>query len=164
MKDPLVAHCITGALRSFPEPRVFGSLREKLLDAFSSRYKVFVVVSFDCRVRTVDYLNASKSSHRASCAKDYFTSDIDRALAYLGAESFEVVPNRNAPSVDCPPARGEVDRHPAYWLQQQKTTSPPGQPFQGCPGNSHKSGHVEKLIASLHRLQTRKLINRLHHL
>lgn len=121
MKDPLVAHCITGALRSFPEPRVFGSLREKLLDAFSSRYKVFVVVSFDCRVRTVDYLNASKSSHRASCAKDYFTSDIDRALAYLGAESFEVVPNRNAPSVDCPSARGEVDRHPAYWLQQQKT-------------------------------------------
>ena len=118
--NPLVAHCITGALRTLPEPRVFSSIREKLLDSFSGRYKVFFVVGFDCRLGTHDYMNASANDWRARCYKDYTMSDVDRALAYIGAESFEVLPNRSPPTVDCK-ASQSVDRHPSYWLQVSKT-------------------------------------------
>lgn len=117
--DPLVAHCVTGALRSLPERRVFGSLREKLLDAFSARYTVFFVVSFDCRVGTHAYVNAT--TREAACARDYSTRDIDRALAFVGAESFEVVPNRAPPAASCATDRGALERSPSYWLQQHKT-------------------------------------------
>ena len=122
--NPLVAYCLTGALRTFPEPRIFSSIRENLIDSFSSRSVVFVVVSFDCRVSTYEVHNSTH--HRpvtkpAPCHKDYATRDLDRALAYVGAESFEVVPNRLPPPVNCP-AAPDLERYPGYWYQQDKTS------------------------------------------
>ena len=119
--DPMVAHCITGALRTLPEPRVFSSLRENLIDPFSRRHRVFVVVGFDCRVGTEEYLDKAKAASAASCAKDYSTAELDRALAFIGAESFEVMPNRAPPTVACTSSQSQVDRFPGYWLQTEKT-------------------------------------------
>ena len=116
--DPLVAHCITGALRSFGEPRIHGSIKENLIDSFSARARVFVVASFDCRLGMDSMLN--KSAATASCHYDYETHEIDRALNYIGAETFEVMPNRPPADVDCAVAKG-VERHPSFWYQQQKT-------------------------------------------
>ena len=36
-QDPYVAHCLTGAVRSFAEPRVFGSIKESLIDSMTER-------------------------------------------------------------------------------------------------------------------------------
>ena len=108
-------------MRTLPEPRVFGSIREKLLDSFSRRYKVFFVVGFDCRLGTHEYMNESSTSQSSQCVKDYTMSSIDRALAYIGAESFEILPNRPPPRVDCSASNGMVDRHPSFWLQTHKT-------------------------------------------
>ena len=116
--DPLIAFCITGALRSFGEPRVHGSIKENLIDSFADRSKVFVVASFDCRIGTDQMLN--RDAQTAKCVADYSTHEIDRALAYVGAETFEVVPNRAPAAVDCALAP-HVERHPSFWYQQIKT-------------------------------------------
>ena len=118
-KEPYVAHCITGALRSFAEPRVFGSIKESFIDSFSSRSRVFVVVSFDCRVGTVDVLNSSAPV--TPCYKDYSVRDLHRALAYVGADYFEAVNNNQPPpAVKCD-AAPDVQRYPGYYYQQEKT-------------------------------------------
>lgn len=118
LADPFVAYCLTGALRSFGEPRVHGAIKENLIDSFSARGRVFVVASFDCRIGTDALLN--KSASTASCHYDYETHELDQALNYINAESFEVMPNRPPDSVDCEPAK-DVERHPSFWYQQQKT-------------------------------------------
>lgn len=63
-------------------------------------------------------LNTSATT--AKCAADYSTREIDKALAYVGAESFEVMPNLKPPKVDCA-AAPDVERHPSFWYQQSKT-------------------------------------------
>ena len=95
-----------------------GSIRENLIDSFSARFKVFVVTSFDCRIGTDQVLN--KSAATAKCNSDYSTREIDKALAYVGAESFEVLPNHRPPKVLCA-AAPDVERHPSFWYQQSKT-------------------------------------------
>lgn len=120
--DPLVAYCFTGALRSFAEPRVYGSIRENLIDKFSARRRLFFVVSFDCRLGTdtFEQQNASSAIALPGCQSDYTTREIDAALAYVGANSFEVVPNVPPPRVQCA-AAPDVERHPSFWYQQSKT-------------------------------------------
>jgi hypothetical protein len=114
----LVAHCITGALRSFAEPRLFGTIRDNLIESFSSRYRVFLVASLDCRVGTGSLLNRSEA--KAPCVHDYTLEQLDTALAYVGADSFELVPTQRPPSSACNASAG-MERHPSFWLQQSKT-------------------------------------------
>ena len=116
--NPLVAFCLTGALRSFAEPRIYGSIKENLIDSFSNRGRVFVVSSFDCRIGTDTVLG--KDAQTAKCAAEYTTQEVDKALAYIGAEAFELMPNRAPTPVVCP-AAADVERHPSFWYQQTKT-------------------------------------------
>ena len=101
--NPLVAHCLTGALRTFPNPRVYSSIRENLVEAFSLRRHIFVVTSLDY----------------PAGFKEYTTGEVDRALAHVGAESVEIVPtNHSPPAIDC---SGAPSREKAFWYQQHKT-------------------------------------------
>ena len=78
-----------------------------------------MVTSFDCRIGTDAVLN--RTAGIASCASDYGTRELDKALAYIGGvESFEVLPNQLPPRVDCA-AAPKVERHPSFWYQFSKT-------------------------------------------
>ena len=45
---PLVAYCIVGAIRTFLNPYVYRSIKNKLMDAVSPDYRAFVVASLSC--------------------------------------------------------------------------------------------------------------------
>ena len=89
--DPLVAHCIIGQMRGFVERRIIGSIKVNLVDALSHRHRVFVVASIDCRM---------ENGSRAACA-EYSFGDLERALAFLGAERLDLGPSKAPPAPEC---------------------------------------------------------------
>ena len=105
--DPLVAHCITGALRSFVEPQIFGRMKSELVDSFSTNSRVFVVASEDCTI----------NGTAASCPTD--TAALERALAFLSVERMLLLPALLEPPP--PTCRHEAarcsERQPGQWCK-----------------------------------------------
>ena len=108
--DPLVAHCIVGQLRGFTEQRIVGSIKVNLIDALSHRHRVFVVGSLDCR---------EPNGTRTACAS-YSFGDLERALAFVGAERLELMPSRSLPRADCPGSTPML-KEKAFYHQWEKT-------------------------------------------
>ena len=120
--DPLVAHCIIGQMRGFVERRIIGSIKVNLVDALSHRHRVFVVASIDCRM---------ENGSRAACA-EYSFGDLERALAFLGAERLDLGPSKAPPAPECS-SRTPVLKDPTqHSFFHQVRAVPPGTP----PGTS----------------------------
>ena len=125
--DPLVAHCIIGQMRGFVERRIIGSIKVNLVDALSHRHRVFVVASLDCRM---------EDGSRAACA-EYSFGDLERALAFLGAERLDLGPSKAPPAPECSSGTPVLKDPTQHSFFHQVWAIPPD-----IPTNTHTRIHI----------------------
>lgn len=125
--QPLVAHCIVGALRTFFESQVQLRLRQVLLAAASSNYRVFVVGSLDCVHgapvgRSYD-IKKYVYNFSASCSS-YPISRLQAAMSDLPIERIIFEKETAVPAPRCNDSELEavgISRYTNFYLQFWKT-------------------------------------------
>ncbi|KAL1511538.1 hypothetical protein AB1Y20_006332 [Prymnesium parvum] len=106
MNDPLVAHCVVGALRSFVLPQIHTSIKSELVDSMSRRAVVFLSVSLDC----------TAGGDVAACGAPTL-AQLQHATAFLGVHLLLISPPTPPPPTLCEPRLRFL---PTFWHRFSK--------------------------------------------